>query len=111
MEKRRYPRKPVNLDVECEMDDESAKIAVKAIDISCGGIGLNQRCLGFDMGRPIQKDSVVNLTINGPFRKASMIKGKGRIVWTNRLPTGDNRMGVEFTAIAWTALSEFFNKL
>lgn len=112
MEKRRFPRKSVSLDVECETDeDQSTKIAAKAVDISRGGIGLKQHYIGLKMDKPIQEGGIVNITIHRPSWKVDRIKGKGKVIWINKMPTGEYRMGVEFTVIAWTAFGEFFDEL
>ena len=115
MEKRQYPRKAVNLDVECEtLGNQSTKTAAKAIDISRGGIGLKQSwCgIGLEVDRPIiQKGATIIMTIHRPSWKTNKIKGKGRVIWINKMPTGGYRMGVEFTVMAWTAFGEFLNDL
>lgn len=111
-EKRRHPRKAVSLDVECETaEEQNTKIAAKTVDISRGGVGLKQRCIGIEMDRPIQQGELVIVTIHRPSWKSEKISGKGKVVWTTKMPSGEYRMGVEFTVIAWTAFGEFFDDL
>lgn len=104
MERRQFPRKPVDLPVICVPDGSFLnRITGKAVDISQGGLGLR-----FD--RPFDADKVVTVRVIISDASSGIdLEAEGKIAWHRTLDSGEGRMGIDFTKVAWTRLKELLS--
>ena len=104
MERRQFPRKEADLRVVCRPEGSPGmKINARAVDISQGGVGLK-----FD--KPFNVSGKVSVTVYRPLWQGH-IEGSGTVAWQSILPSGENRMGIEFTSIGWTKVENFLRRV
>ena len=104
MERRQFPRKTVNLPVVCEAYHwPSSGISGKAVDISQGGVGLR-------LSKPLNRRGTVRVKISD--RSSGIeIEAEGKIAWYKTIESGEGRIGIDFTKIAWTRLQELLKRV